>query len=96
MVEIATENIGKLVMTNMTDRDITIKNVTTSNTIKVNLKSGMVIPAKQEFQIVATIIPAMSGNYLGEISFTTDDDENSNVKLYVSGQVLAPASGQGE
>jgi hypothetical protein len=83
------ETISKVIVTNTTDHDITIKQVRTEpEDFRVNLKDDMVIKAGSDFEIIGKASPEHIGTYFARLSFKTDDPDMPRVEITGRGQVV--------
>lgn len=79
---------SKLIMTNETNKDITINNVELTQDLKINLKNGFVLKAGQDYEIITTVTPSVSGNFSGIVTFSTSDPDMPFVKILAYANVF--------
>lgn len=90
---IGQETTGKIVITNATDTDISIKelNITPSNLI-VNLKNNDIIKANEAIDVIAKFTPNEPGPLMGVIKFKTTHEDMPSVAIQVRGNVAGDDS----
>lgn len=84
---------SKLIMTNETDKDITIKDIELTQDLKINIKNGFVLKARQEFELITTVTPTVSGNFSGIVTFSTSDPDTPYVKIFAYANVFPASTG---
>lgn len=80
----------KIFIKNNTKQDVILSSVEVSpETLKSNLKEGMVLKPGKEYEIIATTIPQTQGYYRGTIKVKTNSPEMPNIEIYCYGNVAA-------
>jgi len=83
------EGNTKVVLTNNTDKPITITNITSSDTrLKFNLKAGDVLPPKQPVSLDANIKPDKTGRLDFNVKIETDSDEAKTLEVRGWGNIV--------
>lgn len=93
MVEIGKEATSKIVVTNETQKNITVKNVRGSQYVTLDLKDNQVLKPGEDITITAVLKSVKSGNFSDLITFETDDPDTPSVKMYATGTVVGPVKG---
>lgn len=80
----------KIFMKNNTSNDVIISSVEVSpETLKSNIKEGMLLKPGKEYEIIATTIPQTQGYYRGTIKLKTNSPEMPTIEIYCYGNVAA-------
>ena len=81
--------IGKVVIKNNTENDITIKYIRVKpDEMTVNVKRDDVIKAKGNLTIEATVMPKVPGRFNGSILIKTDHPDQAKINISAYGQVI--------
>ncbi len=87
-VKIGKDAIAKVVLTNASDEDITIKNVRTDmKNVIINLIDDQVIPAHSDFTIEAVLRPTEPGRIKGHLKFQTTHEDVPFMRISLWGNV---------
>ncbi len=85
---INTESITKLVINNLSDRNIKIKNVVVKpDDLKINLNSGDIIPRDSDYVLEATAIPTVLGQFNCRVELSFDDPDQEDIIISGWGKV---------
>jgi len=83
-----TESISKLVINNLSDHDIKVTNVIVKpEELKVNIKTGDIIPKDSDFVIEAKVVPATLGQFNCRLEINFDEPDQPNVIISGWGKV---------
>ncbi len=86
--KVGKDAIAKVVLTNSTDRDITIKNVEYDlKEIIINLKDDQIVPAHSDFTIEAVLRPVKEGRIKGNLKFQTTHEDVPFMRISMWGTV---------
>jgi len=86
--KVGKDAIAKVVLTNATGQDITIKNVKTDmKNLIINLKDDQVIPAHSDFTIEAVLRPTEPGRIKGNLKFQTTHEDVPFMRISLWGNV---------
>lgn len=87
--KVGRDAVAKVILTNSTDQDITIKNVKTELIeIIVNLKDDQIIPAHSDFTIEAVLRPVEKGRIRGNLKFQTTHEDVPFMRISIWGDVI--------
>ncbi|MFH1052005.1 MAG: DUF1573 domain-containing protein [bacterium] len=82
------ESITKLVINNISDHDISLKNVIVKpEDLKINLKTGDIIPKDSSFVLEARAIPTALGQFNCRVELSFDDPDQQEIIISGWGKV---------
>jgi hypothetical protein len=88
-IPLGKENVSKIVLTNRTDKPISIKEVKSNlPSVTHDVPEDCVIPANGDLTVTLKINPEFTGNYSGAVDFLTDHPDMYRVSVHIWGRVI--------